>query len=258
MNSFFNLKRFMALFVKQTTEHYRTYLMAVGVLVGVMLLGGSFLFFVIHEPPDTGLQTAMFINLLLIAGTIFTSTVFSDYGDNSKAIAAITLPATTLEKFLVGWLYSYPIFILVYTCAFYFVVAGLASTRHWLPNQHFAMLSLRQDGLLLVAIVYSLLHAMTIFGAVLFKNLQFIKTGFAFFVGYALVMIINTIILKALTGLNVIKLAMPFGYLNFDVGNRYYSIAVPSANSLWVIITLIVIALLMWVAAYFRLKEKQV
>ena len=65
MNKFFNLKRFLRLFIKQTTEHYRTYLMSVAVLAGVMLLGGSFLFFVIPEPPDTGLQTAVFVILML-------------------------------------------------------------------------------------------------------------------------------------------------------------------------------------------------
>lgn len=258
MNNFFSLKRFLRLFIKQTTEHYRTYLMSIAVLAGVMLLGGSFLFFVIPDPPDTGMQTAMFVILMLIAGTIFTSTVFSDYGDKSKAIAAISLPATTFEKFLIGWLYSYPIFMIVYTGVFYLVLIGLGSMRHWPVGQHFDILSLSHDILTFVLVVYSILHAISIFGAILFKKLHFIKTGFAFFVGYALIMIANTLFLKAITGLNVIKIAMPYGYLNFDIGTKYYSIAAVGPISLGVITTLLVIALLIWVAAYFRLKEKQV
>lgn len=257
MNNLFSLKRFMRFFVKQTTEHYRTYLMSMAVLAGVMLLGGSFLFFVIPEPPDTGMQTAMFVILLLIAGTIFTSTVFNDYGDKSKAIAALTLPATAFEKYMVGWLYSYPIFMIVYTGVFYLVLIGLGSMRHWPAGQHFDILSPRHDMILFVLVTYSILHAISIFGAILFKKLHFIKTGFAFFIGYAFIMIANTLFLKAITGLNVIKIAMPYGYLNFDTGSKYYSIAEEGPISLGVVTTLLVIALLVWVAAYFRLKEKQ-
>lgn len=258
MNKFFNLNRFLRLFIKQTTEHYRTYLMSVAVLAGVMLLGGSFLFFIIPEPPDTGLQTAVFVILMLTSGTIFTSTVFSDFGDKGKAIASITLPATTFEKFMVGWLYSYPIFMLFYTTVFYLVLIGLGSTGHWRPDQHFVMLSLRQDGMLIVLVIYSVLHAIAIFGAILFKKLQFIKTGFAFFIGYAVIMILNTLFLKAITGLNVIKLAIPYGFLNFDVGNKYYSVSAKGPTSLSTIVILLLIVILIWIAAYFRLKEKQV
>jgi len=258
MNNFLSLKRFLRLFVKQTAEHYRTYLMSVGVLAGVMLLGGSFLFFVIPEPPDTGMQNAMFVILMLIAGTIFTSTVFNDYGDKSKAITSLTLPATAFEKFLVGWLYSYPIFMIVYTAVFYLVLIGLGSMRHWPVGQHFDILSLRQDMITVILVMFSILHSISIFGAILFKKLHFIKTGFAFFIGYAFIMIANTLFLKAITGLNVVKFAMPYGYLNFDSGTKYYSIAAVGPISLSVIITLSAIAVLVWVAAYFRLKEKQV
>jgi len=258
MNNFFRLKRFRRLFVKQTTEHYRTYLMSVAVLAGVMLLGGSFLFFMLSDPPDTGMQTAMFVILMQIAGTIFTSTVFNDLGDKAKAISSITLPATAFEKFMVGWLYSYPVFILVYTGVFYSVLTGLSSTRHWGVNQHFEMLSLHQPGFIVVLVIYSVLHAITIFGAILFKKLQFIKTGFAFFIGYACCMILNTLFLKAITGLNVVKLALPYGFLDFEKGNKYYSISADGPDSLRVIIILLLVTLLIWIAAYFRLKEKQV
>jgi len=258
MNNFFSLKRFISLFVKQTVEHYRTYLMSVGVLAGVMLLGGSFLFFIIPDPPDTGLQTAMFVILMLISGTIFTSTVFNDYGDKGKAITSITLPATAFEKFMVGWLFSYPIFMLFYTSVFYLVLIGLGSTKHLPADQHFVMLSLHQDGISTVLVIYSILHSIAIFGSIFFKKLQFIKTGFIFFIGYGFVGVLNTFFLKAITGLNVVKVALPYGFLNFDVGNKYYSIYTKGATTLSITIALMLVAALIWIAAYFKLKEKQV
>jgi hypothetical protein len=259
MNNFFSLKRFCRLFVKHTVEHYRAYLMSIAVLTGVIVLGGSFLFFIVLEPPDAGLQTAAFILLMLIAGTIFTSTVFSDFGEKDKAIQALTLPATALEKFLVGWLYSYPIFLLVYTAIFYLALGALGMTRHWDTHHHFVIFSLRQAEMPVLLILFSVLHAIAIFGAILFRNLQFIKTGFAFFISYGVLLIINTIFLKVITGLEIIKLAMPFGFLNFDIGPKYYSISsVNGPDSFMVLIVVMLIAVLIWVAAYFRLKEKQV
>jgi hypothetical protein len=252
------MKRFIRLFIKQTAEHYRTYLMATAVLAGVMLLGGSFLFFIIPEPPDTGLQTACFIILMLISGTIFTSTVFNDYGDKSKAVVSVTLPATAFEKYMVGWLYSYPIFMIIYTSVFYLVLLGLGSTRHWPPGQHLELLNLDQEMMPMMLAIYTILHAISIFGAIRFNKLHFIKTGFAFFIGYALVMICNTLFLKAITRINVVKLAMPYGYLNFEVGTKFYSLAAKAPDPLSMVVTVYIVALLIWIAAYFRLKEKQV
>jgi hypothetical protein len=256
MNNFFNPKRFGRLFIKHTAEHYRTYLMSVGVLAGVMLLGGAFLFYVIPEPPDPGMQTGIFITLMLIAGSIFTSTVFGDYGIKNRAIPALTLPASSFEKYLVGWLYSYPIFIAVYTLVFYLVLWGLSSTRQW-PGQHFQAMDLAQPDMYMLPVLYTFLHSLTIFGAIFFEKLQFIKTGFAFFIGYAATILLNTLFFEAITGEGV-KAAVPFGYLNFNKQNKFYSIAASGPATLWIPLAMITAAILIWVAAYFKLKEKQV
>src|SRR5450755_2181657 len=125
MNKILNPTRFWRLFTKHTAENYSTYLMSMSVLAGVMLLGGAFIIFLIPGPMDAGFQSVVFIILMLISGTIFSSTVFSELGDKRKAVPALTLPATQLEKFLVGWVYAYPIFVLVYTGIFYLVLMGL-------------------------------------------------------------------------------------------------------------------------------------
>ncbi|MBS1528581.1 MAG: hypothetical protein JST19_23245, partial [Bacteroidetes bacterium] len=227
-------------------------------LAGVLLLGGAFLFFIIPDPPDTGLQTAMYVVVMLVAGTLFTSTVFSDFGHKSKAIPALTLPATAFEKFLVGWVYSYVIFLLLYTCAFYAALIGLGSFKHWNVNQHFSIFSLRQNGSYMVLIIYSMLHAIALFGAIFFNKLHFIKAGFTFLTGYAFLMLVNTFFVKIITGLHLVKFAIPFGFLNFYAGDKYYSLVVKGAPSLAAVVVISLSAVLIWVAAYFRLKEKQV
>lgn len=258
MNNFFSPTRFARLFIKQTAEHYRTYMMAIAVLAGVMLLGGAFLFFIIPEPPEIGLQTVCFVILMLVSGTIFTSTIFSDYGEKNRALSAVALPATVFEKFLVGWLYSYPIFMIVYTGIFYAVLLLLGSTKHWNADQHMELFSLGQDMMPVMFVIFTLLHAISIFGSILFNKLHFIKTGFSFFIAYGVIMIFNTIFLRAITGVNVMKLAVPYAYLNFDIGPKFYSVAAKMPSGPNIILTLYLVAILIWIAAYFRLKEKQV
>jgi len=230
--------------------------MSVGVLAGVMLLGGAFIFYVIPEPPDPGMQMAIFIVLLLISGSIFTSTVFSDYGIKNQAIPALTLPASSFEKFLVGWLYSYPIFMAIYTGVFYLVLWGLSSTKQW-PGQHFEALNLVQPNVYMLPVLFTFLHALAIFGAIFFEKLQFIKIGFAFFIGYAVVMLLNTFFFEVLIG-ESINAAIPFGYLNFNSQNHFYSIAATAPATAWIPLAMVIASVLIWVAAYFRLKEKQV
>jgi hypothetical protein len=259
MNEVFSFRRFRRLFVKHTIEHYRTYLMSLAVLVGVLLLGGSFIFYMDPDPPDPAFQSVIFVALLLLAGTLFTSTVFADYGDRNKAIPALTLPATALEKFLVGWLYSYPIFLVVYIGAFYLALLGLSSSRHWGPGQHFYLLNLRQPGMDVLFLIYSVLQAVSLFGAVFFSKLHFIKTGFAFFIALGIAIFLNTFLLKVFSGLGVVKMSLPFGFLNFYVHDRFYSISLNDpGTSTTILYVMMLVTLVIWVAAYFRLKEKQV
>lgn len=255
MNNYFSLKRFCLLFMKHTSEHYRTYLMSAAVLAGVFLLGGSFIFYMIPGPMDAGFQTALFAVLMLIAGPIFTSTIFTEFGDKRKAIPALTLPASQFEKFMVAWIYSYVVFILVYTGVFYIVLLILISLKHW-PGHHNELLTVFQDRFFILLVLFSLLQAITMYGAIKFEKLHFIKIGFSFFTFYALLTILNTVFLRLIVGRNVSP-TVPFGFINFSEGNNFYSIGLNYQQSIWVFISIPVVAVIFWVATYFKLKEKR-
>jgi hypothetical protein len=258
MNELFSLRRFARLFVKHTAEHYRIYLMSLGVLAGVLILSGVFLFIVIPDAPDMGFQTGSYVILLFVAGGIFASTVFTDYGDKNRAIPALTLPATPFEKFLVGWLYSYPIFLVVYTAVFYLAVLVLGSLRHWSAGQQFVTFSIRQQEIRTLWVLFTEVHSIALFGAIYFRKLQFIKTGFSFFVSLVVVLLGNSLFMTIITGAKAEKLSIPFTYFNFYKDNRYYSIGIGHDISAYILWLIIAVAVLGWVAAYYRLKEKQV
>lgn len=262
MNETFNFSRFSRLFFKHTMEHYRTYLMAMAILVGFLVLSGTFLFFVVQDTVDTGFQTAAYVIVLFVAGGLFTSSIFADYGERSKAISALTLPATTFEKYLVGWLWSYPIFLVVYTTIFYLAIWGLSFLQSSIYGRPLAFFRLWQPEMAVVWVLFTEIHAMAMFGSIFFRKLQFIQTGFTFFVALLLTLLLNTIFLKILTGVQVIKLSIPFGYLNFTAGGqghpRELQIGVEQNLSTLIMALILVVALATWVAAYYRLKEKRV
>ena len=256
MNKLFSLNRFWRLFSKHTAENYSTYLMSISVLTGVMLLGGGFIIFLIPGPMDAGFQSVVFIMLMLISGTIFSSTVFSDLGNKRKAIPALTLPATHLEKFLIGWVYAYPIFVIVYTGIFYIVLLGLTSLKRW-PGHHTEVLTIFQGRIYIMFILFSFLQSITLFGAVFFEKLHFIKTAFCFFIGYAVIILFNTLYLKLYVS-QIIKPAIPFGTLNFFENSMDYAVGTSDLETIWVFALLMIITALLWIATYFRIKEKQI
>ena len=56
-----------------------------------------------------------------------------------------------------------------------------------------------------------------------------------------------------------IKLEIPFGFLDIYIHDQYYSISVNNSGTPTVIMEVLMLAVLVvWAAAYFRLKEKQV
>lgn len=261
MNEFFQFGRFRRLFTKHAAEHYRTWLMAIGILVGFLVGSGAFIFFVAGPAAgtmDEGFQRASYVIVGFIAEGLFTSSIFSEYGDKNRAIPALTLPATSFEKFLVGWLWSFPIFLVIYTAVFYLSLWGVASLQSSFDGRPAVYFRLWLPQMVVVLTFFIEVHALALFGAIFFKKLQFIRTGFSFFVALALTFVLNTLFLKILTGVEVIKLAVPFGYLNFAAGGQEYSIAVTERASLLILGLMLVVAVGIWVAAYYRLKEKRV
>jgi hypothetical protein len=94
------------------------------------------------------------------------------------------------------------------------------------------------------------------YGAIRFEKLHFIKIGFSFFIFYALLILADTIFLRLIVGRQIYP-ATPFAFLNFPEGINFYSIGLNAAQSAWVFIVMTVVVILFWIAAYFKLKEKQ-
>ena len=262
MNNIFKPERFGRLFMKFTAEQYKSYLLSLGVLMGILILGGTFMVYMMNVHMEPTIQMIFLSWVVFFSGTVFTSMIFTPLGEPKKAISALTLPATHFEKFLVAWMYSFVIFLAVVITCFYLVVLFLLNIRHFPgPQEEVFNLFHNINGFngsvfFVVISLYALFHSVAFYGAICFKKLHFVKTALIFFVGIAVLIIVNNIYTGWLIHRDIIQ-AVPFTFLGFlEKGQPVF---LNSISFVWVgQLVFIILALMLWTAAYFRLKEKQV
>ncbi|GAA4300359.1 hypothetical protein [Nibribacter koreensis] len=259
----FNFSRFWRLFIKHTAEHYKFYLMATAVLAGIMALITTFVVTANPNPISLELQVILFAFILFASGSIFTSSIFSDLGDKKKAIATLSLPASHLEKYLVGWVYSTLIFFVVFLACFYAVFHLIVPMDNWMGQepQILNVLSFDHDEQNIL-LVFLFLHAIAFWGSITFEKWHFIKTAFLFFVIMISLIFINENVMEGLIGREV-ENASPFSNVTFfnqlaQDRREYFKIELPEARKNLLAIVPVGMALLLWLTAFLKLKEKEV
>lgn len=254
MSNQFNFKRFSLLFKKHTNENYKSYLLLTAVFTGILTVIIGLLTTMNLRPLSVNDQAATYTVCMLFAGTIFTSNIFVNLGDKRKAIATLVLPASAFEKFLVGWIYSYLIFQIVFGAVFY-IILSLFLLHFEGPAPIINILSGKQD-IYSAYLFYAFLNAITIYGAIYFKKMHFVKTAFVFFIITLIAWLCNDAVLRSIVHYSVT--APPFGGLNFETDDSYYNIDVSNTSN-WIAAMFVILAsCLIWAATYFRLKEKQI
>ena len=261
MSNIFNFNRFRKLFVKHTTEHYRSYLMSAMVFSGILVLLYGFVILT-DGIMNHGFRLSAAAILYLLAGGIFTSTIFSEYSQKNKAIVALALPASHFEKFIVGWVYSYVLYTVVFTLCFSLVdVIYMHFTNQFETEKNLLNILPKENFLALIFCIFSVLHSVFLFGAVYFQGLQFVRTALGFFIGIVLLCIFHFNLLKALLPNENVQFNPPFinglrtnpelaNFKNVDLGGINTDILVG--------MMLIGVTLTMWTASFFQIKEKQI
>lgn len=262
MNNTFNLPRFLSYFKKHTIENGKTYLLSTAVLVGIFIIA---LFFVVAM--GTGnltidWQMTVLMSCTLLGGSIFTSLTFSDIGDKKKAIPALTLPVSHLEKYLVSWIYTYVIFLVICIGAFYLVdiiaiqFSVTTTGTYSGPSKLIDLISKETPGILLITI-FTQCHALAFWGAIYFDKLHFLKAAFVFFIAVIGFNLLSKALLSVITDG---QLSTTLFFQGSDIivnGHRTFISPTDSINHLGMAM-LIAVVLLLWTSAFFRLKEKQV
>lgn len=170
----------------------------------------------------------------------------------------LTLPVSHFEKYLVAWLYSFVIFQLIFLLSFYavdYLVLLIGNSGKSQGLKIMNVFSAEKD-YALVFLFYAIFHSLAFLGAIFFEKIHFIKTAFVVLLLCLLAVLINQPIADALFDAKLEKV-VPFVSLGIEEGGRYYLIRpLPSIEPVMFGLSLSCIALL-WIGAYFKLKEKE-
>jgi hypothetical protein len=260
-NQTFSFARFARLFGRHTAEHLPGYLMTAAVGLGLMFVVLGFLTYLQKSAPSTTMQGIFFMLFVLPGGMVFASTVFAQFGERRRASVALLLPASHFEKWLVAWLYSLPIFLLVFTPLFYLadaavVHAGAAPGQTPEVVNLFATSAGRANMSALLWFL-ALLNGVGLWGAIYFEKAHFIKTGFAVLVLMGVLSLVNHQIIKQMVGSVELRISPPFTAVVFSEGQQFVRIGLPEGQMNWLTWVPLMLAGLLWLASYFRVTEKQ-
>lgn len=260
MNNTFDFNRFSMLFAKHTKEHLSIYLMSLGVLAAILCIFLGFAAYTSDGYLGPHVQAEIYIIFMIFSGGIFTTLVFSDFGDKKKAIPLLTLPVSHFEKYLLGWLYSYVIFLLLYAGCFYFIdfiVLTIGDLTSEEKNRLVNVITIEDSKFPFALLGYTFLHSVCLAGAIFFEKLHTIKTGFTFFAALLGVVLFNQPLLQLIFNGKAL-FSPPFGSVRIAEGEVSHSLDSTPTGATILVVLLILLTLILWTSAYFKLKEKEV
>jgi len=233
--------------------------MSAAVLLGILAVMLGFSAYADDGNIGMKAQFMFFIITLMFSGVIFTSTIFSDLGDKRKAIPVLTLPVSHLEKYLVAWLYSFVLFLIVFLACFYFVDILVISICNATSTTKSTLLTLSNDEFkpYRVLPVFAILHALSFCGAIFFEKLHLIKTAFTTLLFTLAIVLLNQPLVKMIFSREV-RNTVPFEHVGVIEGDNVWYI-LPNDDSRHIVgVLVLILVLIFWTSTYFKLKEKEV
>ncbi|MCU0352244.1 MAG: hypothetical protein MUD08_00675 [Cytophagales bacterium] len=259
----FDFNRFWLLVRRQAVENYKFYLLAIGLMAGLLAAYYSLFFRVLHEPE---IRASAFMLSLYLAGTVFTNILVRELHAKTAAIWYLMLPASVLEKLSTVLFYSVLLFVPIHLLVFYGVEASFVSMHNarFSPEREVRLLDLGIDeasgGLFYTG--FLVLQAVALLGSLYFTRYSYVKTVVVVSLCLILVFYSNGVLLGLLVSAEV-KNPVPFYGFSVLSGEGFdmESTKAVLPEGLQAVVRFagqyLLIPFLL-VTAFFRLKEKEV
>jgi hypothetical protein len=264
MTTTFSFSRLLQLIRKQWIENARLYLFSVLALLGLLAL--ILTFWVTTSGPyyREDVTFIIFIAGLFISGSVFAGFSFNMLSDKAKGTYWLGFPASHIEKLMCMVFYSLIVYTLVY-CACFFLLK-------WLAVAYIRQLVAREPGTYsfheidwsdpngfmqvfrILMYGYVAIQSFYLLGSAYFSRYAFVLTTVA---GAAIVFLFVMLMISLATN------AFPDGFSwngyyvrdfksqrDYELSPWLTDVIAFSAKFIW--------APVFWVAAWFRLKEKQI
>jgi hypothetical protein len=261
MNDYFSVKRFRLLIKKDFRTQYKTYLIAMGAIFGILCIVNISS---IASYKSWDFNLVFYPLTLFIGGFIFTSLSFNDLTHEQSRISYLTLPVSCFEKF-VSKLFVTSIGYTVVSLVFYFVFTVIVFVFNSLVfGVAHRIFDPFHPVILLCIGIYLVTHSIFLLGALYFRRNSFIKTIFALFAAAIAYWAFITFVGFITFYLLVLVKQIDFPFDLFFKGLYYPSIP-PVINDIIGVFVIVVQALfwfvlapLSWITGFFRLKEIEV
>jgi len=247
MNDIFNLKRFGLLFREQTSKNLKLFLMG-AVLIFAVLFILDLIFIIPSTTHQVKFQNRLGIYhiFIYISAFLLSSNWFTYLSKRSPETGNLLLPVSAFERILVAFLIN----VIIFSMSYLLIVLSVEIILF----QDFTILQYLthlNDYYLYYSVLF-LFQSLFLIGSLIFKKTAIIKTGFSIFVILIILQLINNLTI------NIVFRDIP-NLINNDVFFNQNSEF--SSPGYFQIIQNYIIYLgfpLIWVASYFKLKEKQV
>lgn len=261
-----SFKRLGLLLRKHWIENYRIYLMGMGIIAGFTILIFLLVFYTEDGRIEEVFQMGYYSAGLFLCGTIFTSYIFNDFSQKPKGILFLTLPGSSLEKFLSLWLYATIGFVIVYSLIFYAVAIPFVKVsqsynadelvRHSkFYNSRIQVLNFFQSEkeFYYLFFPYFFIQAVFLLGSVWFERFSFIKTAISGLLIVALFTFSNYAMGRVLIGEESVT-AIPFHLLR----HSYITARLPeSIMSVIEFVAKYCVTPFLWFITYLKVAEKE-
>lgn len=266
MNQTFSFRRFGLLLNLHFSEHLRTYLLGLGVLMGVLalLMAGTLRLNAYYDSMYTA-HSQTFVIVFAAAACWFGSVAFKSYQSPIQGIPGLMLPASRLEKFLVLLLVCF-LFVPVYTAIFYGVEGfyfSIVNAKIPAASQKYGLMDpnhpevRRAWGAVFIAL---LAYSVFFLGSMYFVKASFVKTGvIAALIFIAGLYLNGLVIQQMMPESRYFQNVQPFwGFYLSAKNGQTYPIDAPenirqAVKWFWYLMVLAI-----WYAAYIRFKEKEI
>lgn len=265
MNNTFSLPRLGLLIKKQWFDNSRLYMLSALALTGLLALIFTIWWLVNrYDYRFTEASTnIIFFIVLFVSGLVFASTTFAMLGDKAKGIYWLGVPATTLEKLVCGFFYSCIVFIVLYMASFWLIKHIVFFLIELNPKNE--LIRVNPDDIFERVVAPNFLYtffalqALFTVGSVYFEKFSFIKTILTIlFIGFLFVMFCiflgNNLLPRnfGIKGFSEFRV-----YHNNYEGSRIYHLADWIGDLIASLVKFIWVPVF-FIAAYFRLKEKEI
>ena len=257
LNKYFEPKRFFHLIKNDILTSYRTLLIAVGAVTGVLLVinVSSAL-----SSDSWSFHLPFYPLVLFIGGFLLTSSAFAELHHNQKSYVYLTLPCSILEKFLCKLLLT-SIGYVAGSMIFYYIFSAMAAGINMLIfGVTYPLFNPFHAVILRCVSIYLVTQSIFLFAAVYFKNHAFIKLLLSLFalslaIGLFTALAGRIIFWDYFSGFGRIEhfgFADPFAFQDF-----MKSFAI-TFSKIAEIIFWAVMAPFFWILSFLRLKETEV